>query len=290
VLFDRYVMVDWSARAVPATGRDSIWVADLDGAGRLRLVNPPTRHAALAHLDALVRAARDERVLVGVDVTFGYPTGTARASGLRGVPWLATWRHLAASVVDLDDNRNNRFAVADAWNRRLGPGPGPFWGCPAGAATDALPVRRPSPFPADQHRACERWLRRRGLRPFTVWQLGGAGSVGGQALVGIPVLHELLARHPTVAVWPFTTGFATPALDRPGVVLAEAWPSAFVVDRAAHDVKDAAQVRSVVGALARADAAGGLAAWFEPPADVARDEIDAAASEEAWVLVPPGAE
>ena len=46
-VFDAYVMVDWSAAAVPATGADSIWIASAerrDGAlPPPSLDNPPTR-------------------------------------------------------------------------------------------------------------------------------------------------------------------------------------------------------------------------------------------------------
>ena len=44
------------------------------------------------------------------------------------------WDLLAQLVDDRDDNANNRFEVAAELNRRVGPGPGPFWGCPPAAA------------------------------------------------------------------------------------------------------------------------------------------------------------
>ena len=54
---------------------------------------------------------------------------------------------------------------------------------------------------------------------FTCWQLAGAGAVGAQVLMGLPVLHRLRERFgKELAVWPFE------AADAP-IVLAEIWPS-----------------------------------------------------------------
>ena len=93
-LFDAYVMVDWSATAVPATGADSVWIASAerrDGAlTPLRLANPRTRREAAALLADLLSdlAARDCVTLVGFDFAFGFPAGFARR--LRGEE--ADWR------------------------------------------------------------------------------------------------------------------------------------------------------------------------------------------------------
>lgn len=78
MMFDAHVMVDWSAASVPRTGRDSIWVC-WHGADGESLENPSTRHAAKALLAGRLAAAaaRGERVLVGFDFPFGYPTGFA---------------------------------------------------------------------------------------------------------------------------------------------------------------------------------------------------------------------
>ena len=89
-MFDAFVMVDWSAAAVPRTGRDSIWICWSDAAGE-RLVNPATRHQAKALLAEWLMAARSkgERVLMGFDFPFGYPAGFAARLGLAGPPWRA---------------------------------------------------------------------------------------------------------------------------------------------------------------------------------------------------------
>jgi len=75
-LFDAYVMVDWSAAAVPRLGRDSIWVVVLRRQrGKIETVlleNLATRADARAVLRGLLIAslARGERMLLGFDFPF----------------------------------------------------------------------------------------------------------------------------------------------------------------------------------------------------------------------------
>jgi hypothetical protein len=285
--FDVVVAVDWSAAGAPVTGTDSIWLATSDGV----LANPATRASAAELLDGIVATARGRRVLVGVDVPFGYPAGSAAAFGLDGGGWQAMWSFLTGAVTDDDRNRNNRFAVAASLNRSVGPGRGPFWGCPPPFADDVLAATKPAPPPTGapiaEWRACERHLRGAGLRPFSVWQLAYAGSVGGQALTAIPRLERLRRRHARVEVWPFTTGFVDPAcLATDAVVLAEVWPSAFAVDRSRHRVKDAAQVGHVVDELVAADREGALAGWLATPSVDPHDRAGVL-DEEGWILAPP---
>ena len=287
--FDTYIAVDWSARATLATGADSIWIAVLDAPGVPVLANPATRRAAEAHLRACLAERGDRRVLIGIDVALGYPAGTAAALGLPEdeAPWRATWRRIAELIVDDAHNANNRFEVAAALNRTVGPGAGPFWGCPAGRRYDGLAPTKPSTFPLAEFRAAERALRAAGRRPMSVWQLAGAGSVGGQTLTAIPVLERLLIEHGAAAVWPFTTGLAVPSVDPGGVVFAEVWPTAFDPPIPAGEPRDAVQVRHVVERLAAADLDGTLARWWAPPVD-GRDGSGTAAvtGEEGWVLGP----
>lgn len=289
-LFDRYVVVDWSAAGRPATGRDSIWIAVLDDdrrAGEVRLANPRTRRLAERHLVDL--RCSGGRTLVAVDASLGYPAGTAVWFGLGGdEPWQAMWHHLETHVVDGDDNANNRFEAAAALNRRGEP-PGPFWGRPASVAVEGLEPRKPGTFPVPEFRRVEEHLRVEGLRPASAWQLLGAGSVGSQTLTLLPVLRRLLGTGAT-EVWPFTTGLAAPrhgssrGSSHRSIVLAETWPTVFELDLSAHCVRDAAQVTGVAHALRRADASGRLAEWFAPPLDTG--ERVSAEREEGWVLRP----
>ena len=115
-MFDRFVVIDWSANSRPRRGRDSIWIAVLDAHG-LSVSNPATRGAAEQFLVELVDDDPSGRALVGVDFSLGYPAGTAAALGLTGSPWASMFRFLGESICDGDRNSNNRFEVATALNR-----------------------------------------------------------------------------------------------------------------------------------------------------------------------------
>lgn len=284
-LFDRVVIVDWSARSTPSPTRpsaDAIWIAE-DGVGG---PTPPrywrTRAAAMAWLTDLLEEARGagHRVLVGFDFPFGYPRGFAEAV-TGDASGLAVWARLAGMIADGRDNANNRFAVAESLNACFD-GIGPFWGRPATLPCPGVPTRgraRHGCHPPER-RLTEARLRR--AQPC--WKLFTTGSVGSQALLGLPALHRL--RTATgAAVWPFDTGLATPQAP---LVLAEVYPSllarAVSAAQAADEVLDAAQVRVLASALARLDAAGGLAALFGPASGLSPADQAVVAREEAWIL------
>jgi len=296
-VFDAYVMVDWSAAAVPARGADSIWIAAAErtdaGLSTPRLYNPATRREAMALLADLLSdlVARDRPTLAGFDFAFGYPAGFAQRLRGPGADWRAVWNEIAARIHDGDDNANNRFEVAAALNERLSGGAFPFWGCPPGAARPTLTTKKPAGFdagddPLAEYRACDRAAG----GPHPVWKLAYPGCVGSQTLLGIAHLHAL-RRHPWLAeaarVWPFETGLQP--LQRPGtgewrVVLAEIYPSIFDSSAVDHEVKDARQVQAVIDNLGRLDEAGRLAPLFAGPAALSDTERHAAETEEAWIL------
>jgi precorrin-8X/cobalt-precorrin-8 methylmutase len=279
-VFDRVVIVDWSASSVPKAGKDSIWIAVLDTApGTCTVENPRTRARAEARL--LEVASLPGHALIGFDFPFGYPSGFAARLGLAGEPWRATWALLAESLVDDHRNRSNRWEVAATLNHRLGSPH--FWGVPSGRASEWLTVRRPvEQLP--RWRLAEQRLREAKRYPFSVWQLCGAGSVGSQALTGIPVVHRLrnhpLLRHRS-AVWPFETGLGladTHTNDTVDVVFAEVWPSAVEFDHVDHPVKDARQVIALAHHLANAPIAAPT---------LTADEQRVVIAEEGWVLGVP---
>lgn len=296
--FDTYVMVDWSAVSRPARGSNSIWICIYRSghSDEPTLVNPSTRSAAR---EVLERALIDElgagrRVLFGCDFSYGYPAGFAAALGIESVtPWRAIWQLLTSRIADERNNENNRWAVASSINARVSPGPGPFWMCPPRHATETLTVKKDVAFPfgADTQRALaefritERRLNNRGYRVQSEWQLLGAGSVGSQALLGIPVI-ESLRHHPVLAdvseVWPFETGLSIQSEPGPRVVHAEIWPGAIPIDTNLHKVKDAAQVLGLARHFEALDRAGNLAAAFAP--DVESKDMETVTSEEGWIL------
>jgi precorrin-8X/cobalt-precorrin-8 methylmutase len=284
-MFDAFVMVDWSAAAVPRTGRDSIWIC-WHGKDGERLDNPPTRYAAKSILADCLAAAleRRERVLLGFDFPFGYPAGFAARLGLAGSPWRAIWDEIAGQLRDDEHNANNRFEVAEALNRRVSGGPFPFWGCPTGSPRAHLGSKHHRGHGSDglaERRLVD--LHIPSAQPC--WKLLGAGSVGGQALTGIPVVRALrddprwLDR---ARIWPFETGLRAP--EQGAVIIAEVYPSLWAVSPSEGETKDAAQVRSVARFFAAADGAGKLAALFAGDPSLTAEHRCRVETEEAWTL------
>ncbi|WP_345229468.1 molybdenum cofactor guanylyltransferase MobA [[Roseibacterium] beibuensis] len=247
--FDTILVVDWSARAAPSPAKpskDAIHIGMVrDGhiAGSYHRTRAHATRWLTGLLDGERRAGR--RVLAAFDFPFAYPTGFGRAVTGSDDP-LAIWADLADRIADDERNGNNRFEVAADLNRLFGQ-EGPFWGHPQGREIPDLPFHKPSyaGFPFDERRGIERLIP----RAKTCFQLMGAGSVGSQALLGIPRLQALRVRYgDDLAVAPFQSA------DAP-IVLAELYPG--LIDEAIKaqvgpgDILDAVQVRSMARALSR---------------------------------------
>lgn len=292
-LFNAYVIVDWSAASKPNTGADSVWIGVLKRDVRFRLAfesfNPATRGEAEKRLATVLDELkkRGERALVGFDFPLGFPRGFAAALKLPGeAPWRATWDQLDKMVKDKADNTNNRFGVASEINRRLTGGPFPFWGCPPKDALTTLQPKRTREHTADD--LPEFRYADVAAKAASIWKLYYNGSVGGQAILGIPAVRRLrLARGEAVRVWPFETGFNPLAeADLAGVeaVLAEVYPSLVKAPPVAGEVKDLTQVRATAEHFARLDEAGKLGAAFGPAKSLAPEMVEIAGREEGWIL------
>ncbi len=293
-LFSAFIIVDWSAASKPTTGADSVWIGVLKRDVRFRMAfesyNPPTRAEAekriVAILDDLKK--RGERAFLGFDFPLGFPRGFAAALNLPGEkPWRAVWDQIDKMAKDKADNTNNRFGVGAEINRRLTGGPFPFWGCPPKDALTTLQPKRvrthgPDDLPEFRHAD----LAAKGAA--SIWKLYYNGSVGGQAILGIPALRRLkLARGEALKVWPFETGFkglTEEALAGVEVVAAEVYPSLLKLQAGPGEVKDLAQVRGAAEHFARLDEASRLAPLFGPPPATAADVILDAEREEGWIL------
>jgi hypothetical protein len=286
--FDTVIAVDWSAASVPSPARPSanaIWIAVSEAGGTVTHY-ARRRSEAVALLVAILMKARSlgRRVLAGFDFPFGYPRGFAeKVVGTASA--LALWAHLASTLEDHPTNANNRREVAAALNRRLG-GEGPFWGNGGKDEIDGLSRCKPDPG----ERLLPEWRLTERAAPGakSCWQLSGAGSVGGQALTGLPAL-ERLRRHPglggAVRIWPFETGLAAPDAS---IVFAEIYPSLLfsAVAAALKDggIKDEVQVRLTADTLRALDQAGHLRALFHGQPSLPPAEADIVASEEGWIL------
>ena len=171
--------------------------------------------------------------LVGFDFPYGYPRGYGSALGLKDqkVPmWRQVWKLLSEKIHDSEKNVSNRFEVAAELNKRISGGSYPFWGCPRRCEGRTLSRRKPhGRFKTEL--PVKRVTEEREGRTQSVWKLAYQGSVGSQALLGIPCVARLRddsALNKSSQVWPFETGLKKlpPRSQRKWFVLhAEIFPS-----------------------------------------------------------------
>ena len=293
-LFKAYVIVRWSAASKPTTGADSVWIGVLKPDVRFRLAfeahNPATRAQAEALLSQIVedRVKRRERTLIGFDFPLGFPRGLAAGLALtKGEPWRAVWDQLGKMVKDKADNTNNRFGVGSEINRRLTGGPFPFWGCPPrDTLTTLQPKRGREHGPGDVPEFRHVETAHKSAQP--VWKLYYNGAVGGQAILGIPMVRRLgAARGDAMRVWPFETGWkALAEADLGGVDVVAAEVSTIAVKAAPQsgEIKEAAQIRALAEQFAKLDEAGKLGAQFGHTKGVSDEIVTDVETQEGWVL------
>ncbi|MBY0563815.1 MAG: cobalamin biosynthesis protein CbiG [Hyphomonadaceae bacterium] len=288
-LFQAYVMVDWSAASKPATGADSIWIGVLKRNVRFQMAfeahNPATRAEAERLLNGLLDdlKRKSERALVGFDFPLGFPRGAAAALKLGEPPWRAMFDFIGKEVKDKPDNTNNRFQVGAKMNRLMTGEAFPFWGAPARDEQTMLSAKRPREHHENdipEFRLAEQAIK----GASSIWKLYYQGSVGGQALTGLPVVGRLHAQR-NVKLWPFETGWRPLSPADAAVadaVFAEIYPAMFAVKPAAGEVKDQAQVRGACERFNALDEKGQLGALFGPAKDDPRRET--VEREEGWIL------
>lgn len=260
--FDTIVIVDWSGGndrgTVPKA--DAIWAGVRHADGREEQTYLRNRQVAEAFLTTLFETERKagRRVFAGFDFPFGYPVGFGRAVTGQDDP-LALWNWFEQRIEDTKD-ANNRFDIAGEINRMF-EGRGPFWGNGLKRDVAGLPRRKTgyaNPF-ADR-RSVEDLAR----GAFTCWQMSGAGSVGSQLMMGLPVLARLRRRF-GAAAWPFEP------LER-DIALVEVWPSLTAGPAPTGMIKDQWQVAEVARQIA------GLAP------DALAEILTVEAPEEGWIF------
>jgi len=290
-LFNAYVIVDWSAASKAGPGADPIWIGVLKRDVRFRFAfesyAPATRAEAEKRLVLILDdlKKRGERTFLGLDFPLGFPRGLAAALKLNGEPWSAVWDQLDRMVKDKPDNTNNRFGVGAEINRRTTGGPFPFWGCPPRDTLTTLQPKRPHDHGPDD--LPEFRYADQAVKGASIWKLYYAGSIGGHAILGIPMLRRLKKTRGAITVWPFETGWKAIAeadLDGAEVLAAQVQLGLQAATPAPGESKELAQVRNLAERIARLDEAGKLGVAFAPPKTAPEAEIAAVQHEEGWIL------
>jgi hypothetical protein len=163
------VAVDWSGAAAGASTH--IWLAHVVDGELVELRNGRNRAELVDTLVAL-RTTSPDGLAVGLDFSFSFPA----------------WFVRAQCCTTIDDVWRTVTGEGEHWLQACEP---PFWGRPG----------RPRPaLPAHLRRAEEAIAVGR-IRPKSIFQIGGAGSVGTGSLRGMPHLPRLRAAG--YSIWPF---------------------------------------------------------------------------------------
>jgi hypothetical protein len=178
----RILMVDWSGRKTRP--EQSIALAEVEDGVLCRVEKGRDREAILLEILNVLRDGKE--TFIGFDFAFSLPA------------WFLVERDW--TVADLWS------ADTEAWLTECSP---PFWGRPG--------VRKP-PGDDDFHlRMTDQRISVNGIRPKSVFQIGGAGSVGSGSLRGFWLLPRL--QQAGAAIWPFESARR--------VTVAEVYPRAF---------------------------------------------------------------
>jgi hypothetical protein len=168
------IAVDWSGAAYG--GRSHVWLAEALQPGQLARLERSTRENIA---DMLLHTQFASSSIVGLDFAFAFPEWFATHIGVGTAPDL--WEHVA--------NRG------EEWLADCAP---PFWGrrgCPRTIDVACAFRRTEVAVPSTS-----------GIRPKSVFQIGGAGSVGTGSIRGMSLLHRL--HEAGASIWPFTHGGA----------------------------------------------------------------------------------
>lgn len=166
------IAVDWSGAL--ATVRSRMWLAESRERKLVRLDRGFTREELV--LDLIARSRRDPSLVVGLDFAFSFPEWFLDELGVRSA------RELWALVA----------REGERWLEDCSP---PFWGKPLCPRPEPVPGKGPWRATESEH------VPIAGIRPKSVFQIGGAGTVGTGSLRGMPFLAEL--RRAGFSIWPF---------------------------------------------------------------------------------------
>jgi hypothetical protein len=164
------VAVDWSGAKNPA---NKIWLAGADQGSLTRLEPMRSRDEAIREVLGHLRSHK--KAVAGLDFGFSLPAWFFRHNGLSNV--FELWA--------LAEREGEKWLSQCCW---------PFWGR----------AGKPKPELEAHFRKTEEQCRRTtGIRPKSVFQIGGAGAVGTGSIRGMPFLRRI--RKQGFGVWPFDT-------------------------------------------------------------------------------------
>lgn len=272
--FDCYEFADFSGAKDKALQRRTIRLAIARGDEVPKRFGRSLTREALQEqtLQSLATASTlGLRLAFGRDHQYSIPYGLALEIGIAGTPWRDALRALATgSYGGPPLSHASEFAAQfNSYMRRRGSRTY-FFSCTKAAAygisgSDPRPSQLRAPD-ATTYRLTELAGRLgNGARPKPFNRLGDNGTVGGQTIVGLLLLHELLEtardRGIPVAVWPFDGVDITADAYRGRHVMFEPYPSSIrAPDKARSDWNDA---EACVLCIQGADQSGRLSGMLD---------------------------
>jgi hypothetical protein len=235
----RTIAVDWSGARTGAERK--IWLAEVRGRQVTRLESGRTRESVTQELVHAVHESENVPTVIGLDFSFGFPAWYTRAQGWNSAP--SMWRAWTPERVE------HTLRVPEF----------PFWGR---GAQRTRPAALHDQSETPPLRATEIEQAERTSRPFSVFQLVGAGAVGPGTLRGMATLDALHAAGATI--WPFSDIRANTT-----AVVVEIWPRLY----APHVNKSNAEAR--VAHLRALSGATRDLTRYEPDVSNSDDAFDA---------------
>jgi len=161
--------IDWSGAATNAAWH--IWLAEAIEPGHLVRLECGRDRGEMAHY----LLSQTDPLVIGFDFAFAVPAWFAETLGVRSAPEL--WAYVAVH--------------GETWLSACEP---PFWGRRGRPRPDTPgPAFRKTELAAPSTA---------GVLPKSIFQIGGAGTVGTGSIRGMPLLHQLRCAGATI--WPFT--------------------------------------------------------------------------------------
>jgi hypothetical protein len=185
--FERFVAIDWSGQAVERPKGLAMAVAET-GSAAPELIDAKPGWSRMA-LGEWITARADQPVLIGIDLSCGFPFLDAQAyfPGWADSPASAPalWE-LVEQLCESDPHLGSSSFIAhpEAFRHFR----------QQGVLGDLHPPGR------GRLRVCEHHQRAAGLSPYSCFNLVGAAQVGKSSLTGMRLFHRLRGRVP---VWPF---------------------------------------------------------------------------------------